>query len=344
MRGIFTLAVDQFGTFGGSHIKRRLAMHGLLGEGLSMASDEPSDTQSYDRLIQVAAGSITAAASALGVLGVGAGVAISLLRNWPAATLTAVSLAAVAVLAGITSAFTKPDLVLQNYLRASGIVLLLSVAFVAWTWLIVGRAYTTGAARTGFESRVWWLFALVWITATAGLAWFAWHKGRVWQVRAVLVVGALVLFGSAILGLVVLAATASRSSARPAIAATIEPLEKPTGFVSLSGTVTAAGLSADDRYEIIVTLLDERVQASNAGELFHTFAGPAADGSLDYKFKVTFPGQSALPWIAVTARLSGGRLSTKNPLSSCSANGAGTPPPFGTTCVLLKIPKAVPTP
>jgi hypothetical protein len=298
--------------------------------------NQPLDeAQGYDRLIQVVAGSITAAASALGVLGIGAGVAISLLRNWPAATLTGVSLAAVAVLAGITSAFAKSDAVLGEHRTGSFLALTLGFVLASGNWLLVGRAYTTGAARSSFERTSWWGFVAAWIIGTLALAILAWSSQDKLSVRAVLVVGALVLFGSAILGLVVLAASASRSTARPAIAASVVPLEKPAGFVSLTSTVTAAGLSGDDRYEVVV-MLPAQSKSGKTVELFRTFAGPSADGTLDYKFTVAFHGEPGHPLVVVTARLSGGRLATNPPM--CSMDQTHTPPPFGSTCVLVTVP------
>lgn len=128
---------------------------------MSPSSDAANESQSYDRLIQVAAGSITAAASALGVLGVGTGVTISSFRNSPEDTLTGVSLAAVAVLIGMGSAFAKSKAVLDHWRRVSGVFLTFGCLFIAWTWFLVGRAYTAAAALSNFERWAWWALSLL---------------------------------------------------------------------------------------------------------------------------------------------------------------------------------------
>jgi len=309
---------------------------------MSTSSDSSTESQSYDRLIQVAAGSITAVASALGVLGVGGGVAISLLRNSPEATLTGVSLAAAAVLIGTGSAFTKSKAVLDHWRRVSGALLTLGCLFIAWTWFLVGRAYTTAAARSNFERWAWWGFVVTWILATVGLAFMAWPIRRSLEIRSALVVTALAAFGSTVLGLVVLAATVSRSSARPAVAVTIDLLEKPPGAISVSGNLTASGLSNDEGYELIVSLRDRENGNGNNVVLFQTVVGPGLDGNLSYSFKIATPGNNVERWLAVSARLSGGQIEAERASAACESVQKATSPPFGTTCAIIALPKLLP--
>lgn len=81
---------------------------------------ESERPRGYDRLINVAAGSVTVVAGTLGALGVTASVATALLRNAPAATLTATclgGLGGLGVLMGIVSAFVPSDATLDDHLR-----------------------------------------------------------------------------------------------------------------------------------------------------------------------------------------------------------------------------------
>jgi hypothetical protein len=112
---------------------------------MSTTDNQPRNAPGYEGQIQLVAGSITAAAGALVMLGIGAGVSFSLLRNSPEATLTGVSLAA--ILAGITFAFTKPEAALKDYSKRAAVGLVLVVILVALTWYLDGT--TGGQAPSG---------------------------------------------------------------------------------------------------------------------------------------------------------------------------------------------------
>jgi len=170
----------------------------------------------------------------------------------------------------------------------------------------------------------------------------AWRIRRSLEIRSALVVTALAAFGSTVLGLVVLAATVSRSSARPAVAVTIDLLEKPPGAISVSGNLTASGLSNDEGYELIVSLRDRENGNGNNVVLFQTVVGPGLDGNLSYSFKIATPGNNVERWLAVSARLSGGQIEAERASAACESVQKATSPPFGTTCAIIALPKLLP--
>jgi hypothetical protein len=305
---------------------------------MSTVNSASTETPGYDRLIQVAAGSITAAASALGVLGVGAGVALSLLRNAPEATLTGVSLAGTAVLAGMGSALTRSEAVLASRRRLSAALVAASCLFVSWTWLLVGWAYTTVAARSNFERAAWWGFVTTWIVATAGLGYVGWRSRYTLQMRTALVIGALVAFGSAVLALAVLAATASRASGNPVIAVKTDPLDQPPGALALTATVTAEGLSTHEQSQIVVTLADNPDGSGNRNVLFQTAVAPSSDGTVDYTFTIAAPGGAEDQWLVASAISRGPRVDSEDASAACERVETGESPPFGTACVIVRVP------
>jgi hypothetical protein len=87
----------------------------------------------------------------------------------------------------------------------------------------------------------------------------------------------LLLFVAGVFRLVSIAADSLKTTQRPAVAATVVPLSSPTGFASLEATVTASGMSIDERYLVQADLIDDP-QASpdkqKTKEIFFAYAGP----------------------------------------------------------------------
>jgi hypothetical protein len=176
------------------------------------------------------------------------------------------------------------------------------------------------------------------------------------------ILGVLVLFVG--VGLVVWrASSALKTTSRPSIAVTVIPLDKPAGDATLEATLTASGVTTQERYRISAELLTKGQQEADR-PVFTTFVGPGADGNVDYSFKVQFPINLQYPWIAVTAQLSEeGTIphptqacglpeqphtpsnapnhsgnSNSHPSISESPSPSPSPVPSGTTCVIAIAP------
>jgi hypothetical protein len=298
------------------------------------------DTESpagYDRLLNVAAGATTVAASVLGVFGIGTGIATALLRNNAEAMLTTTCVGAVGVLTGIVSAMVRTRATIGQQQRAVRIGALAAIVLLAAMWGLVGAAYAANGATTQANIVGWWLFLGGIVVASALLAWWLTRLAPL-QMRNGLALAGLFLFGSAVVAVVVLAAASLRTTARPVIATEIAPIEAPAGYVTLTGTVTATGLSNGERYEIVVHLLDDLSNPTDPPQLLRTFAGPGADGNMTYKFTVTFAPEPDRPWIGVTARLADERPPRSASSSSCGIDERSLPEP-GVTCAVNRVPQ-----
>jgi hypothetical protein len=178
----------------------------------------------------------------------------------------------------------------------------------------------------------------------------AWLRAR-W--RGALAIGALVLFGAGIFWLVSLAASSLRTTQRPAIAATVSLLDKPAGYATLEATVTASGMSTNQRYLVIAELIPVKQDAPTK-ELFRTFAGGKSDGTFEYKLKVAFQTESAYPQIGITAHLQRENEAVTG-FQKCGLPEAGatsskpgssttvTSPVPGTTCTVTAVPLTMTT-
>ncbi|GAB3400881.1 hypothetical protein [Flindersiella endophytica] len=295
---------------------------------------EDSDERSYGQLINIAAGTVTIAASVLGIFGVSAGIATALLRNAPAPSLTVSGLGGVGVMVGLGSAFVGNQRLGES--RWTKLALALGALCVADALVMVGWFFTGRGANSLGEMVAWWLFLTFLAGVTAGIAAVAWRKPG-WRAGPVLSMAGVYLFGMAVLCVVILIAATLRTTGRP----TIELTAKPSGeSVTLTGKVAATGLSNDDRYEIRVELLDQDVRVPDPpAEVYRTFAGPNAAGDLDYSFTITVPAKAELPWAGVTAQLGDERAGVQ-PVAAgnCGLREAGKPaPPAGATCATVRI-------
>lgn len=292
------------------------------------------DGRSYGQLINVAAGTVTVAASALGVFGVSAGIATALLRNAPAPSLTVSGLGGLGVMVGLASAFVGERTLGESRWARFGLVL--AVLCVVDALVMVGWFFTGRGAESDAEKVAWWFFLAFLALFTTGLAVVVWRNVN-WRVGPVLSMAGIYLFGMAVLSVVILTVATLRTTARP----TIEITTKPAGdHVTITGNVTATGLSTDDRYEISVELLTPSVeQTAPRSEVYRTYAGPNASGALDYTFTIAVPARPERPWVGISARLRDERGET----APAEANVCGLPdderpaPPTGATCATVRI-------
>jgi hypothetical protein len=178
---------------------------------------------------------------------------------------------------------------------------------------------------------------------------WAWLRAR-W--RGALAIASLILFGAGIFWLVYLAAGSLRTTQRPAIVATVSPLDKPVGYATLEATVTASGMTTDERYLVIAEMIADKPDAPTK-EIFRAFAGAKSDGTFEYNFKVAFKTESSYPMIGITAHLQkeneavAGFQKCGLPESATKSNSPGSnatastvlkPPVPGTTCTVAAVP------
>ncbi|MFI6177721.1 hypothetical protein ACIA8R_19475 [Nonomuraea sp. NPDC051191] len=264
--------------------------------------------------------------------GVTAGVATALLRNVTEAALTATVMAAAAVLAGIVSVFVPKDVTLAHRRRAAVAGLAVVSVLLVVMWVIIAWSYI-GNASSSSQNAVGWAAFLGGIAAATVLLAVVVARHLHWPAGPVLTVGALYVFGAAVLGLLVLAATVLRTTARPIITTTTKTVDDTT--VSLSATVTAAGLSTWDRYEITAELLDKETDPTFVDTRFRTHAGPDGLGDLRYTFFIELPRHGSGKWVGISAR-----LGPENPSNIPVANKCGHAglPKQGITCTLVRLP------
>lgn len=101
--------------------------------------------------------------------------------------------------------------------------------------------------------------------------------------------------------LVLLAANSLKTTNRPVITTTVTSGNEGT-FV-LDTSVTAAGMTTDERYYIKVEQFNSADPRVGGPMLFYTYAGAGADGKLDYRFKLIVPYNPAFPSLGISAQL-----------------------------------------
>jgi hypothetical protein len=93
-----------------------------------------------------------------------------------------------------------------------------------------------------------------------------------------------------------LTADALRTVERPTIAASISP-GTSSGTANLEVTVSANGMKMDERYFIRVETLNYSQQGTPGREVFFTYAGPGADGKLEYKTRLLVAYDPSYSWV-----------------------------------------------
>jgi hypothetical protein len=73
------------------------------------------------------------------------------------------------------------------------------------------------------------------------------------------------------------------------------------GTAEVNATVTAAGLTTDERYYIEVWLFNRAPERTR--KIFYTYAGASAEGALSYALKVSVPYDPEMHQLAITAQL-----------------------------------------
>ncbi|MEU8378894.1 hypothetical protein [Streptosporangium sp. NPDC048865] len=164
--------------------------------------DADSADRGYGQLLNIVAGSVTVAAGVLGVFGVTAGVATALLRNVTEAALTATVIAGAAVLIGVVSAFVPREATFAGHSRTLTFGLIVTTAFVIVMWDIIGWSFVSNAATSAANSAGWIVFLAGIALSAIPLAALV-RRHPHWPMGPVLTVGALYVFGAAVLGLVV---------------------------------------------------------------------------------------------------------------------------------------------
>src|SRR6266568_1032607 len=96
----------------------------------------------YQWVVNVAAGAVTLAAGVLGVFGVTGGVAVALVRNDPAAVVTASLAAGVAVLLGVVSAFISPAMTKGEHPRETRLITISIASLAGAALALTGYAFT----------------------------------------------------------------------------------------------------------------------------------------------------------------------------------------------------------
>ncbi|MBP2704237.1 hypothetical protein JOL79_10485 [Microbispora sp. RL4-1S] len=284
--------------------------------------------------MNVVAGSVTVAAGVLGVSGVTAGVATALLRNITEATLTATVIAGAGVLVGLVSAFVPRERTFAGHPRMLRAGLVAATGLVVWMWAIIGWSFVDNAGRSPSGSTGWVAFLAAIALSAVALAVVAGRHPQ-WPVGPVLTVGALYVFGSAVLGLVVLTATVLRTTARPTITTTTRASGESA--VSMTATVSASGLSSRERYEIAAQLLDREMAPTRVDTRFRTYAGPDALGNLTYTFSIEIPRAAGATWVVVGAALVQEGSKAPSPAGACGLSTGQRLPVSGVTCTLIHL-------
>jgi hypothetical protein len=288
----------------------------------------------YGQLVNIVAGSVAVAAGVLGVFGVTAGVATALLRNVTEATLTATVMAGAAVLVGMVSAFVPRERTFAGHSRMLSLGLIVTTALLVVMWANIGSSFVNNAS-TSVPNSAGWIAFLGGIALTAIPLAIVVGRHPNWPVGPVLTVGALYVFGVAVLGLVVLAATVLRTTARPTI--TTSTRAAGDSSTSLTATVSATGLSTEERYEIVAELLDRDVDPTNVATRFRTYAGPDALGSLRYTFTIEIPRAAGATWVSVSAQLHQEGSTEPPAADKCGLSAKPRLPAQGVTCTLIHL-------
>jgi hypothetical protein len=214
----------------------------------------------YQWVVNVAAGVVTLSAGVLGVFGITGGVAVSLLRNAPAAVATASLAAGVAVLLGVASAFISPELTQRNQPRTTKRITILTAVLVVAALVTTGKDFASLAAPSLVARVLWWLFlALI----GALMLWGARvivkgasaapppsrdrrhdldkvpgdlldGQGQGYRLKTLAILTSLAVFGVSVLCVVVLASGVSRAASRPAVSVTLD--FKPAAANAATGT------------------------------------------------------------------------------------------------------------
>ncbi|MFI5892413.1 hypothetical protein ACIA5D_20125 [Actinoplanes sp. NPDC051513] len=292
----------------------------------------------YDRLLNIAASAVTVAAGVLGVFGIGTGIVAGLLRNAPEATLTSTCTAGIAVLAGLASALVRTDATVRESSRTVRVALVAAGLLAAVMWVLVGFIYQRDGARTTFDALAWYGFiALIVVGTGVGIFWVAMRESR--RLRTGLALTGVFLFGSSVLATVVLATATLRTTARPTIAADVQPTAEPAGYVTLIGKVSAAGLANNERYEIVAHLLTATDTTTGSAEIYRAYVGPDKDGAVAYSFTIAFARDATHPWLGVTAQVVGEGENSTGAVSNC-----GLAAERGVSCTIVRVPEALPSP
>lgn len=284
----------------------------------SPKAEPDKETPGFSSVVPIVASSVTLAASILGTVGVSAGIITALLRNelWP--TILALAIAWLGVLLGVASVLVR-----RRAASSSDRSPQTTPPKDATPTRRKAAAPKRPRRRPGWEVGWRGSFALL----------------------------SLGLFSFGVFWLVSLAAGSLKSTQRPVIVATVLPLDKPAGFASLEATVTASGMSTDERYFVNVLLLDRAAGTTKSEEIFVAYVGGDSEGKLDYKLKLAFLPRTEYPWGGISAQLQPeGQL--PSPAQTCGLPNLPTRPlPLpttpptspttlapGTTCTLALVP------
>lgn len=164
-------------------------------------------------------------------------------------------------------------------------------------------------------------------------------EGRKWRPEWG-AVSSIALVSVGVFILVLLTASSLRTTNRPTITASVTRVDGNTSI--LEATVSAVGMTTDERYYIKVELFDPS-DTEKVEPLFYTYAGANSDGKLDYKLKLTIPHRAAYPTLGVSAQLQteggpatnaqncGLPVPTITPSASSAPSTAPSSPPTGLT-------------
>jgi len=283
-----------------------------VGADSSEVAEQRADPAGYDRLLNIAASAVTVAAGVLGVFGIGTGVATALLRNAPEATLTCACVAGVAVLAGLASALVRTDTAIRRSPLSLKVGIVGAALLAATMWVLIGGIYRRDGARTEFNAWAWYFFiGGIVIVTTAAICLVTFRSPL--RLRTGLALGAVLLFGSAMLATVVLATATLRTTAQPTVEIAMSMSADPAGYVTVTGKVTSAGLAGDEKYEVVAFLLSDRASTDETDDVFRGYAGADSSGTVSYAFSLSFAPRPELLWLGVRARLLGdGRQSERS--------------------------------
>jgi len=318
------------------------------------ASEETkSGRADYQWVVNVAAGVVTLSAGVLGVFGITGGVAVSLLRNAPAAVATASLAAGVAVLLGVASAFISPKLKQCEQPRTAKRITILTALLVVATLVTTGKDFTSLAAPSLVARVTWWFFlALIGALMLYGARDVI--RGHDYRLKTVAILASLAVFGVSVLCVVVLASGVSRAASRPAVLVTLDfkpaiasgargtatsaappAATSPQGSFVLHVTVKSLGMPSDERFLIVVDRVDLPVNATQVKEVYLTYVGPDASGNVQYTFSIPFAVDKVVPWLGVSATLQHAGEPPTNPTGDPCGVEKGGSRPSGSTCALV---------
>jgi hypothetical protein len=283
----------------------------------------------------------------LGVFGITGGVAVSLLRNAPAAVVTASLAAGVAVLLGVASAFISPKLTQRKQPRTPAKrIVKLTAALVVAALITTGKDFTSLAAPSLVARVGWWLFlALIGVLMLWGARVIV--RGLDYRLKTVAILTSLAVFGVSVLCVVVLASGVSRAASRPAVSVTLDfkstvanaaaapAATSPQGSFVLHVTLKSLGMPSDERFLVVVDRVDLPMKATQVKEVYLTYVGPDASGNVQYTFSIPLAVDKAVPWLGVSATLQhAGEPPTNESGDPCGVEKGGSRP-SGSTCSLV---------